>query len=136
MTESASIEVGIYIFIVITITPHLPISSWTSTSMSQTHQPSFNHQKYLHQIRYNQNNPTKPTSSLHSSSWTSTSMPRPHQPSFKYRHLHQIRYNQNNPTKQTLSHQHMVVDNVPAPIPDTSKDEEFARALQEEEIVS
>ena len=32
--------------------------------------------------------------------------------------------------------QHMVVDNVPAPIPDTSKDEEFARALQEEEIVS
>ena len=30
----------------------------------------------------------------------------------------------------------VVVDNVPAPIPDTSKDEEFARALQEEEIVS
>ena len=29
-----------------------------------------------------------------------------------------------------------VDDNVPAPIPDTSKDEEFARALQEEEIVS
>ena len=33
--------------------------------------------------------------------------------------------------------QHMVVDdNVPAPIADTSKDEEYARALQEEEIVS
>ena len=94
---------------------------------------SQSHQEYLHQIRYNQNNPITQTSSLHSSAWTSTSMSKTHQPSLdNQKYLHQIRYNQNNPTKQTLSHQHMVVDNVPAPIPDTSKDEEFARALQEE----